>query len=120
MTETPERWWEQSREAPDLTPIFGTGMGQALRLSSAATRVEIRFPWWDSEYEAAALLAWLRMASDGDTFFDLDQGWQIEVLRSADRFHFLDRDFDSGDILSNLVVDRAVFLTRLEQAVRAR
>lgn len=120
MTETPGRWWEQSREAPDLTPVFGTDIGKALRLTSAATGIEIRFPWWDSPYEAAALLAWLKAASDGETFFDLDQGWQIDVLRPADRFHFLDRDVDSGDVLSNLVVDRAVFLARLEQAVRSR
>lgn len=119
VTDTPERWWEHSQPAPDLKPTFDHGVGEGFGLSSEVASLRIRFPWWDGPAEARHLVRWLKEAQEGDTFCDLDQGWQIDVLLRAGRFHFLDRDFDTGEVLANAAVDRAPFLQALTAAEEA-
>lgn len=116
VADPPANWWEHSQPTPDLTPAFGFGIGEGFSLTSAAAGVRVRFSWWDSPGEARELVAWLKGAEDGDTFWDLDQGWQIDVLLKDGRFHFLDRDFDTGEVLANVAVPRIPFLTALSAA----
>lgn len=118
MIETPLNWWENSTHVEDLRPEFSVGTGRAFRIFSPQTGVEIKFPWWDNQVDTREFLAWLREADNGAQFSDLDQGWLFDALRQGTRFHFLDRDFDSGACLANLSVDRSEFLAALEDALR--
>lgn len=116
MTEQPG-WWLRSSSAPDLTPVFGHGVGEGLRLNSAAAAASIRFPWWDSPYPAREFVEWLLAAADGETFCDLDQGWRIDAIRCGEHLHFrASDDVEDGEVLAILSVSQAVFCERLRAA----
>jgi hypothetical protein len=116
MTEPEAGWWERSLHTPDLRPVISSGMGSALAFESEAAGLRIGFPWWDTAKDAAPFLLWLRAASDGEAFSDLDQGWSIYAVRRGDHFHFLDRHWEEDRVLANVVVERGRFLTALDEA----
>lgn len=123
MFEPDSRWTESSRFIEDLRPVViragEVAVGEALSLTSDATDVRIRFPWWDSRSEAEPFLDWLRTCADGDTFTDLDQGWRIDARRLGATLHFLDQNFDSGEVRANVATGHAAFLVRLDAALAA-
>jgi hypothetical protein len=116
MTEPEPQWWKQSVPAPDLRPRLSNGFGKALAFESDATNVRITFPYWDNRQDIQGFVQWLRTAPDGGEFSDLDQGWQIDALRLNDRFHFLDRNFDTDEVYANVSVVRDDFLKALDRA----
>jgi len=109
-------WWRASTQIDDLRPAFSRGPGRAFRLHSPGVGVEIRFPWWDHKADAREFLDWLKTAPDGGQWSDLDQAWQIDAVRSGDHFHFLDRNFDTGEVFANLSVTRDQLLRALAEA----
>ena len=103
--------------APDAPSFPETSLRQAWlrwRLVSDATRLEIRFPWWDSLSDMAPFVDWLRTAADGEVFSDCDQGWTLQATRKGERFHLQDGDLDTGEEFANVSVDRRQLLDDLE------
>ncbi|QLE98257.1 hypothetical protein [Neptunomonas phycophila] len=81
--------------------------------------VHISFPWYDSLSEIQKFFSWLRSNPEQD-YVDMDQGWQIEAVRSGNRLHIRQTDPDDGEEYANISVPFAVFLEKsIEVEARA-
>lgn len=49
---------------------------------------ELSFPWYDTWMEMDNLLGWLPLAEDGDDWWDVDQGWDMTIIREGPLFFF--------------------------------
>lgn len=83
---------------------------------SPAAGKTIEFPWWDRISDSDMFVAWLKTTRGDEDFFDADQGWILRARRRGERLHFQYADLDTLEEYANLRVDRAIFLTRLEDS----
>ncbi len=58
---------------------------------------DISFPWYDTFVESLSFLEVLVKNEDGWIFDDLDQGWQVAVYAEGDKFHFIQRVWESDE-----------------------
>lgn len=63
-----------------------------LRLRLNSERDELTFPWYDTWSEMERLLLWLLSANDGDDWYDIDEGWEMTVVRAGSNFHVREGD----------------------------
>ena len=86
-----------------------------LRLRIHSPLGQLTFPWYDRLVDMNQLFDWLSAAAEGDQFHDLDQGWEMIILRRVDRVHFREGGFDEGGEQINLSVPRAPLLSSVTQ-----
>lgn len=72
--------------------------------------VELRFPWYDTWNEMDAFLRWLLSASEGEYWGDIEQGWEIAVVRAGSYFHIREGNGD-GVELANAAFQRVELLS---------
>lgn len=79
----------------------------------------ITFPWYDTRAEMTPLFGWLRSAEDGQTWWDMDQGWELTAIRLGDRFYFrgTDGERDAEEWL-NVSTPRSLLLQEIDAADR--
>lgn len=77
-------------------------------LVSKSNNIAVGFPWYDSSSEFSAIFRWIVAGEEGETFFDADQGWQLNGVIKADRVYFLESDdsfpvdLQSSEIYANV------------------
>ncbi|MEM7060442.1 MAG: hypothetical protein AAF557_22915 [Pseudomonadota bacterium] len=74
----------------------------SLRLQIVSQAGEIGFPWYDHREEIDGVLDWLISSQDGDQWHDLEQGWEVIVVRRGTKLHFREGAFDQGGEQENL------------------
>lgn len=75
----------------------------------------VSFPWYDTWGDMEGLLGWLDGAADGDGWFDLHQGWELQVARMDSSF-FLREGNGQGVEGANVRMDRDALLEEVSIA----
>lgn len=70
------------------------------------------FPWYDTWGDMDRLLGWLPLAEDGEQWWDVEQSWELVVVRQGDAFHFRQGDGE-GNESENVRLDRDALLGSL-------
>lgn len=84
-----------------------------LRLQFAWSKGTLSFAWYDTLKEMALLFDWLRDASDGQLWSDVEQGWEMIAVRVGTRFHFRQGGFDQGEEYINVSLPREDLLASI-------
>jgi hypothetical protein len=111
------------REVITLAWVNGKAFSQFgyhfwMRLGIGWKGESLSFPWYDTWEEMDHLLGWLEAAEDGDDWLDIDQGWQLAVVRREERFFFREGD-DSDEERLVVSIDRRPLLGAV-QSLRDR
>jgi len=72
--------------------------------------VHISFPWYDSLSEMQQFFTWLKGKSATEPYVDMDQGWQIEAIRSGDCLYIRQIDPDDDEEYANISVPFEAFM----------
>ncbi|MGB0908654.1 MAG: hypothetical protein ACPGVT_14290 [Maricaulaceae bacterium] len=73
----------------------------------------IGFPWYDNSAEFSPMFKWITEGGEGETFFDVDQGWQLNGIIKGESVYFLESEDDfpinweTTDIYNNVALDLA-------------
>lgn len=86
---------------------------------NAEEGARISFPWYDSLSEMQQFFEWLKGDSTGQPYVDMDQGWQLEIIRSGDYLHIRQFDPDGGDEYDNISIPFEAFVNAVSK-VEAR
>lgn len=86
-----------------------------LRLHFEWTEGVIGFPWYDTLDGMEVLFDWLNDAADGDTWSDLEQGWEMIAVRLGPRLHFREGGFDQGGEYANVALPRDDLLVSISR-----
>ena len=73
----------------------------------------IGFAWYDTLDLMESVFDWLRNATDGELWSDVEQGWEMIAIRVGDRFHFRQGGFDQGDEYANVALPRDALLASI-------
>lgn len=86
-----------------------------MRLQFSWTWGGFLFPWYDSWSDMEPLLTWMAVAEDGAEWFDIEQGWEMQICLRAGQFHLRQGDGE-GDEQLNIKIDRDTILKSTETA----
>lgn len=78
---------------------------------------DISFPWYDTLVEAFSFLDALAKNEEGWIFDDMDQGWQVAVYAEGDKFHFIQRVWESDEPVWLASGDRAALSAMAKQCI---
>ena len=78
----------------------------------------ISFPWYDTFVEALSFLDVLAKNEDGWIFDDMEQGWQVAVYAEGDKFHFIQRVWESDEPVWLASGDRAALSAMAKQCIQ--
>lgn len=84
-------------------------------LWNTAEDVHIGFPWYDSYSEIQDFLNGVSAKEEGRIFWDMDQGWELEVHAAKNDFFARVRDPDSDEIHAVVCCPRDVLLYQLAE-----
>jgi hypothetical protein len=106
------------RRVVELAAARGQGFDQFghhfwMRLAIRWRGGQCVFPWYDTWGDMDRLLGWLPLADDGEQYWDIDQGWELVVVRKGDAFHFRQGD-GYGNESENVRLDREALLRSLK------
>ncbi|MFM7403790.1 MAG: hypothetical protein ACKO1N_06790 [Erythrobacter sp.] len=88
-----------------------------MRLTIGAGKQGLGVPWYDTWREFDRLLAWIETATEGERFDDIDQGWDVVILRAVDSF--LARETDTeGEEYAIFRLSAAPLIASARQARR--
>ena len=59
---------------------------------SSTKEVGIGFPWYDSNSEFSRMYQWILAGEEGSTYYDTDQGWNLEGIIQNRKVYFLETD----------------------------
>jgi len=68
------------------------------------------FSWRDTLDSMESLFNWLRDSADGDIWSDVEQGWEMIIVRVGSSFHFREGGFDQGGEYVNIALPREELL----------
>jgi hypothetical protein len=85
------------RSFKDIQPHFWQ------RLVIGGSEGVVRFSWYDTWEEMKGVIDWLATANSGDDWYDVDQGWELHIVRQGARFHFREGSGE-GEEFCNLAV----------------
>ncbi|MBC7485946.1 MAG: hypothetical protein H7282_04270 [Cytophagaceae bacterium] len=78
---------------------------------------DISFHWYDTFVEALSLLEALAKNEEGWIFDDMEQGWQVAVYTEGDKFHFIQRVWESDEPVWLASGDRAALSAMAKQCI---
>ncbi len=75
--------------------------------------VAIGFPWYDTKSEFSSIYQWIVDGKEGEEFFDIEQGWQINGVIRDSKIYLLEADDSSlpvnlqtSEIFNNVYMQR--------------
>ena len=92
---------------------FSHHMWQRLVISSDEGAVS--FAYYDNWNEMNALFEKLKAIEDGQQHWDVEQGWEMIILRIGSRFHFREGGFDQGGEYANVSFPRDSLLASFQE-----
>lgn len=92
---------------------FSHHMWQRLVISSAEGAVS--FAYYANWNEINALFEKLKAIEDGQQHWDVEQGWEMIILRIGSRFHFREGGFDQGGEYANVSFPRDSLLASFQE-----
>ncbi len=92
---------------------FSHHMWQRLVISSDEGAVS--FAYYDNWNEMNALFETLKVLEDGQQHWDVEQGWEMIILRIGSRFHFREGGFDQGGEYANVSFPRESLLASFKE-----
>lgn len=92
---------------------FSHHMWLGLAISSGEGAVS--FAYYDNWNDMKALFETLKAIQDGQQHWDVEQGWEMIILRIGSRFHFREGGFDQGDEYANVSFPRDSLLASFEE-----
>jgi len=92
---------------------FSHHMWQRLVISSDEGAVS--FAYYDNWNEMNALFEKLKSIEDGQQHWDVEQGWEMIILRVGSRLHFREGGFDQGGEYANVSFPRDSLLASFKE-----
>ncbi|MEM7460028.1 MAG: hypothetical protein AAF331_11230 [Pseudomonadota bacterium] len=86
-----------------------------LRLVISSDEGAVMFAYYDNWNEMKALFEALKATEDGQQHWDVEQGWEMIILRMGSRFHFREGGFDQGGEYANVSFPRNSLLASFEE-----
>jgi hypothetical protein len=110
------------REVATLATRHGKGFNDIsyhfwMRMTIGCDGAGLGFPWYSHWSEFERLLAFIETATEGERFEDIDQGWDLEILRGADGFFARETDTE-GEEYANLRLPAAALIAAAKAARR--
>ncbi len=72
--------------------------------------------WHDTVEEALSLLNAIVSPGDGELYYDIDQGWELQVLADQSKVQIKQADPDSGTVQAYFQCDRHALATQAQAA----
>lgn len=82
--------------------------------------IHISFPWYDSLSEMQQFTTWLKADPEKEAYIDMDQGWQIEAIRSGEYLYIRQTDPDYDEEHASISIPFEIFTKAISEVeVRA-
>lgn len=79
--------------------------------------IRVRFPWYDTLGEIENFIKCVIEAEDGEVFYDIDQGWELDVFAKNEFLYIQERDPDYDEVYYAVRLPRAPLIKSLIELV---